>query len=406
MSDPNPLFDQDERLRHRIEIQSRQIERVFSRYQLAAQVSGGRVRPRQTQFDLKTTLAAGWDRVRQLQEDLKLALRVDNLDMDVANGRVRIQVAQEEAAVRLLDVMGMLAEMPPMTAVLGLSESDQPVVLQFDSASAPHLLIAGEPGAGKTALMRTIAISLALNNRQSQFQLMVLDPETEASQRNYMALEPLVYLPHMLTAVSYRREEIVESLAFLAAEMHYRQEQQNPQPQILVLIDHAAEMLELGGEPVSVPLQQLLQRGPDVGIHLVLSTSRPQAASLDGLMKANCPMRIVGRLTDETASRAAAGMGGVRADYLLGEGDFVAVGQSRQTFFQAAFIGDFDQHHCLEMLHRQRGQVLVAQPAAAHGYGRAHVVPELDSQPFVLDEHVAALGQDVSQPLVLEGELP
>ncbi|MFQ5433820.1 MAG: FtsK/SpoIIIE domain-containing protein, partial [Anaerolineae bacterium] len=282
------------------------------------------------------------------------------------------------------------------------------VVIRIDPISVPHLLIAGEPGAGKSALMRTIAISLALNNRQSQFQLMVLALESEESRRDHMTLEPLVYLPHMLTAVCHRHEEIVESLAFLTAEMQYRQEQQNPQPLILVLIDHVAEMLEMGGEPVSVPLQQLLQRGPDVGIHLVLSTSRPHAASLDSLMKANCPMRIVGRLLDGAASRAAAGTDSVRADYLLGAGEFLVVASGPQTFFQAAFLGDFDQHLCLQLLHRQRSRALLAYPIKVNGSSHTTKTkrPELDSQPFTLDEHVVELGQDTSEPLVLDGDMP
>ena len=54
---------QKQRLQHRIEIQSRQIERVFARHEMAAEVTGGVVGPRAYRYELQAMLTTGWDRL-------------------------------------------------------------------------------------------------------------------------------------------------------------------------------------------------------------------------------------------------------------------------------------------------------------------------------------------------------
>ena len=93
------------------------------------------------------------------------------------------------------------------------------------------------PGAGKTMLLRALALSLALGNKQSQLQLVVidqLDSDGEAPEKG--ELYPLEFLPHLVTPLVKRLEDAVDALNFLVGEMNYRREQKITTPAIVVLV--------------------------------------------------------------------------------------------------------------------------------------------------------------------------
>ena len=133
-------------------------------------------------------------------------------------------------------------------------------------------------------------------------------------------------------------------------------------PTIVLLIDKAAHLLEAGEESVAQPLQVLLRQGAEAGIHCVLSTRRSDTAVITNQLRANLPVRLVGQVPDAIAAQAATGLLDTQAEYLLGQGDFLAVVGGESTHFQAAYLGDYDLHLCLDDLHRNRPLALLAQP--------------------------------------------
>ena len=55
-------------------------------------------------------------------------------------------------------------------------------------------------------------------------------------------------------------------------------------------------------------------------------------------MKANFPVRLVGRVMSSEDARVAAGIGGTGAERLSGHGDFLAISAEGTLRFQAAYI--------------------------------------------------------------------
>jgi len=109
-------------------------------------------------------------------------------------------------------------------------------------------------------------------------------------------------------------------------------------PRIVVVIDELADLLMTGGQAVQWALTRLTQRGREAGIHVVAATQKPTAAILGPLVKANFPVRLVGRVTSIEDARTATGWSGTGAERLMGRGDFIAVAEGRVMHFQAAHV--------------------------------------------------------------------
>lgn len=356
--------EQQERLQHQLQVQSEQIERVFSQHQFSTHIAGGTVCPSLISFNLNSTLNQGWEKLRNLTNEIKSVLSVPEVRISREDGQLKLHITRPEGPpVALLDLLPLLSDLPPVTATLGLDESGRPILLDFYNPDVTHVLVAGDSGAGKTSLLRTIATSLALKNRQSNLQLLLIDPETAGSRKSYKILQPLAFLPHMLAGISYRLEEAVETLNFLQGEMDYRREQQVKLPTIMLMVDKVDHLLEVGDDAVRDPLLALLQCGAAVGIHCILSCTNPETAVFDNQMRANLPVRLVGQVMDGGAAQAATGLSDTQAEYLLGQGDFLAIVGGEASHFQAAYIGDYDLHLCLDDLHRRQPLPLLARPA-------------------------------------------
>ena len=148
-------------------------------------------------------------------------------------------------------------------------------------------------------------------------------------------------LPHLARPVIQETDEATEALQSLVRLME-RRALPDPSPAwapgIVVVIDELADLLMTGGKAVQWALTRLTQRGREAGIHVIAATQKPTAAVLGPLVKANFPVRLVGRVTGVEDARTATGWSGTGAERLAGRGDFLAVAEGRVIRFQAAHV--------------------------------------------------------------------
>jgi DNA segregation ATPase FtsK/SpoIIIE-like protein len=199
---------QENRLQHQLEIQSKQIETVLSENELDAQVAGGYVQSRSIRFDLSSHLEAGLGKLRFLKHDILNALGVADVEIEQSNGRWHLNVKRpDEPPVSLLDLLTLIPDLEPLTAVVGMSEEGSPIFIELSAEAVPHILIAGDDNAGKSSLLRTIALSLAVSNKQHQLQIAVMDGNKKNIFGKDRILTPLSFLPHMVCAVADEAED-------------------------------------------------------------------------------------------------------------------------------------------------------------------------------------------------------
>jgi S-DNA-T family DNA segregation ATPase FtsK/SpoIIIE len=224
---------------------------------------------------------------------------------------------------------------PPQALILGLDEEGCPLMVRPAAPSVAHILVAGTTGSGKSALMASMALSLALNNAPSQAKLVLIDPKGS----EFRALEGL---PHLLAPIIRGMEDgAVQTLAMmirLIEEMERRDKALDSAPPIFVFIDELAELMMVGGEAFQAALTRVTQRGRGAGIHIIAGTQKPTAEVIGSLVKANFPTRIVGAVASPEDAKVASGLAGTGAEKLLGNGDFLLISRDQQIRFQAAYI--------------------------------------------------------------------
>ncbi|MBP5680114.1 MAG: DNA translocase FtsK, partial [Bacteroidales bacterium] len=214
-------------------------------------------------------------------------------------------------------------------------------VFTFDLAKAPHMLVAGATGQGKSVGLNAIITSLLYKKHPSQLKIVLVDPKmVEFSvyaniDKHYLAKLPDAEDP-IITDVS----KVVQTLKSLCAEMEDRyallreagcrkleeyndkfiHRKLNPNkhidapigskegthhhylPYIVAIIDEYGDLIMTAGKEVELPIARIAQKARAVGIHMIIATQRPSAKIVTGIIKANFPARIAFRVSSATDS--------------------------------------------------------------------------------------------------------
>ena len=327
----------------KLEFQADRIETVLSLHKVPARVTGGTVTPRWIRFQVLPAIGAKISKIKRLSEEMAAALDAPACRVSRRGAAVAVEVPRDDPQpVCLLPLYTQLAEdsststltsIPPVTAILGLAEDGAPLLIRLPSPDVAHILVAGTTGSGKTALLQTMILSLAMANPPHSLAIVLIDPKAHA-------FNPFADLPHLARPVIWDTEEAIEALHSLVRLME-RPSQTGTvarRPAVTLFIDELADLLMVGGKPVQEALTRLTQRGREAGIHVVAATQKPTAAVIGPLVKANFPVRLTGRVSSATDARTATGWAGTGAERLTGRGDFVAVAEGRVIRFQAAYV--------------------------------------------------------------------
>lgn len=320
-------------MRRMLEYQADRIEAVLSQHKVTARVTGGTVTPRWVCFKVLPAVGARITRIKGLGEEFAAALDAPSCRVARRGAAVMVEIPREDARPVLLEpLLRELGEVPPMTAVLGLSDDGAPLLIRLPSPDVAHILVAGTTGSGKTALLRTLVLSLALRHPDPrELALVLLDPKGRA-------FGDMADLPHLTRPVVVQTEEALEALRSLVRLMEQRDLRGESAPPVVIVIDELADLVMVGGAQAERDLTRLVQRGREAGISVVGATQKPTAAVVGSLLKANFPVRLVGKVASAQDARVASGWPGTGAERLLGRGDFIAVAEGKTYRFQAAYV--------------------------------------------------------------------
>jgi S-DNA-T family DNA segregation ATPase FtsK/SpoIIIE len=296
--------------------------------------------PRTVQFHLAPAAQTKLARLESLTEEVALALGTPSARLTRANGTLSLEVPRSDSRfVALADLDARIQNDEHLrrivcsagTAILGLDSEGVPLLLRLSSPDVAHCLIAGTTGSGKTELARTIIASLVMHQKPRDLQLALFDPKLHG-------LAPFQHAPHLLFPIVADPDHTLVKMRYLVAEMERRDLLLAERPRIVVVVDELTDLLQVCGSELEMLLTRLVQRGRSAGISVIACTQKPTARAVGGLMKANFPVRLVGRVASTDDARVAAGIGGTGAEKLAGRGDFLLLACGEIIRFQAAMM--------------------------------------------------------------------
>ena len=323
-------------MRKMLEYQADRIEAVLARHKVPGRVAGGTLTPRWVRFKVFPALGSRISRIKGLSEEFAAAVDAPSCRVARKGSAVVVEIPREDTeGVRLIPMLRDVHDLPSVTALLGLAEDGTPLFIRLPSPDVAHVLVSGTTGSGKTALLRTMVLSMAMRHaRDDELSLVLVDP------KGGRALGCLGGLSQLARPVIVSIEEAVEALQSLVRLMEQRDLSAQNRPAVVVVIDELADLMMVGGAEPERLLTRLVQRGREAGIHIVAATQKPSAAVIGGLIKSNFPVRLVGKVTSAQDAQTASGWPGTGAERLLGKGDFLAVAAGTLYRFQAAYATD------------------------------------------------------------------
>lgn len=257
-----------------------------------------------------------------------------------------VAVDRFDSAARNFCASNMLLPVSPGVDVAGV-----PVV--FDLAEAPHLLVGGTTGSGKSVCVNALLLSLFLASSNRPIKLALIDPkQVEFSLWRDCGLLYADIATSTSSAIGLL-DELVDEMEHRYAQfaqlgvknLTEARERGFDGGWIVVAVDELADLVMQGksGKSAEEKLVQLAQKARSAGIHLILATQRPDAKTFSGLLRSNCPARIALKVQKSTESTIILDETG--AETLLGKGDMLIKGvgvplqRAHGYFIQAREIG-------------------------------------------------------------------
>ncbi len=349
------------------------IKRTLANFGIEVEMDEITVGPTVTRYALKPAEGVKLSRIVGLQSDLALSLAAHPIRIEAPiPGKSLVGIEIPNKSKSIVGLATLLADdkfqnaAKALTIALGRSIGGKAVFGNL--AKMPHALIAGTTGSGKSATIHAIITSLLYRNGPDDLKLILIDPKR---------VELTLYknIPHLLTPVITEAKKTILALKWAAKEMDRRYDilesesvrdvesyhnnifgkkgkktttnsdgvevevAEERMPYIVIVIDELADIMTSYPRELESAIVRLAQMSRAVGIHLILSTQRPEVNVITGLIKANVPARIALKVSSQIDSRTILDAGG--AEKLLGAGDMLfSSGEAQPERLQSAFISE------------------------------------------------------------------
>ncbi len=234
--------------------------------------------------------------------------------------------------------------------LLGRNEQDNEVVYYNLDSEDPHALIGGMTKSGKSVLLNIFIIDLIRTNGPEELRLILVDPK----QVEFTRYKGMPYLDE--DGIVTKKELAIQKLHTLVNEMErryslfaeagvneinkYNRKIDSKIPRIVLIFDEFADWMlddEFKREASST-VQSLSGKARAAGIHLIVSTQRPDNSVVVPILRANLGAKFALRVDSEKNSAIILDDSG--AEKLLGNGHMIAKFAGKKQYIQTAFMSD------------------------------------------------------------------
>ena len=314
------------------------LQETLEDFGLSVQVKGWVAGPTVTLFKVALPSGVRVSRITVLSDDIALALAAPGVRIFApipGTNFVGIEVPNKKRQSVLLGDVLDAAPAGPLQMAIGKDVEGNKVVV--DLAKAPHVLIGGTTGSGKSVGINSFIMSMLMRNTPSEVRMILIDPKR---------VEFTLYngIPHLYIPVVEDPKDASAALNWGVTEMERRLkvfssvgarnigqfntkvqsgelENEATMPYIVIVIDELADLMMNVGKEVEFAISRIAQLARAAGIHLIVATQRPSANVVTGLIKSNITTRMAFTVASGIDSRVILDTAG--AENLTGYGDML-----------------------------------------------------------------------------------
>ena len=337
-------------------------------------------------------------KIRNLEDDIALSLAADGIRIIApipGKGTIGIEVPNKKKCVVSMESVlnSKTYQETTMELPCALGKTITNEVFMIDLAKAPHMLVAGATGMGKSVGLNAIVTSLLYKKHPSELKIVMVDPKkVEFSVYNPIENHFLAKLEEEEEPIITDVQKVVKTLNSLCKLMDTRYDllkaagvrnikeyneafkarKLNPMqghdfmPYYVVIIDEFGDLIMTAGKEIELPICRIAQLARAVGIHMIIATQRPTAQIITGTIKANFPARVAFRVAAMMDSRIILDRPG--ANQLIGRGDMLYLNGGDPTRVQCAFVDTPEVSRICKFISSQQS------------FGHAAYLPEVDEE--------------------------
>ena len=380
-SDGKPFIDMHEQTNNK-----NRIVEVLRSFGVEISSIKATVGPTITLYEITPAAGVRISKIKNLEDDIALSLAALGIRIIApipGKGTVGIEVPNAKPAVvsmeSILNSKKFQESTMELPCAVGKTITNE--VFMFDLAKAPHLLVAGATGQGKSVGLNAIITSLLYKKHPAELKIVLVDPKKvefsvySSIEKHFLAKIPDDDAEPIITDVT----KVIHTLNSLCKEMDMRYDllkmaqarnikeynkkfidrQLNPQhghhymPYIVVVIDEFGDLIMTAGKEVELPIARIAQLARAVGIHMIIATQRPTTNIITGTIKANFPSRIAFRVGAMIDSRTILDRPG--AQQLIGRGDMLYLNGGEPVRVQCAFVDTPEVERINQYIANQQG---------------------------------------------------
>ena len=359
------------------------------------------VGPTITLYEITPAQGVRISKIRNLEDDIALSLKALGIRIIApipGKGTIGIEVPNEKKCIvsmqSVLNSKKFQETTMDLPCAMGKTITNE--VFMFDLAKAPHLLVAGATGQGKSVGLNAILTSLLYKKHPAELKIVLVDPKmVEFSIYAKIANHFLAKVPdENASPIITDTTKVIRTLQSLCVEMDARYEllmkagernikdynrkfiarQLNPEhghkfmPCIVVVIDEYGDLIMTAGKEIELPIARIAQKARAVGIHMIIATQRPTTNIITGTIKANFPARIAFKVSQGIDSKTILDRMG--AQQLIGRGDMLYLSGNDPIRVQCAFVDTPEVDKINRFIADQQGYLEpfeLPEPAVADG---------------------------------------
>ena len=356
------------------------LERVFNDFGIVGKVVEVHVGPTVTQYEVELKAGTKVNKVLSINREIALALAAKDVRIQApipGKSTIGIEIPNPvQADVKLKDILvGLPKKLENSKLVAPLGKDIMGNIQYFEINKAPHLLVAGATGSGKSVCINNFIVSILMRTKPDEVKLILVDPKkVELSVYDGVPhlLRPVVTDPKKASVALQKVVQIMDERYDLFEQTgtksigtynEYVEKQiskgkdMEKMPFLVVIIDELADLMMVCSKEVEESITRITQLARAAGIHLIVATQRPSTDVITGLIKANIPSRLSFAVSSSIDSRTILDMTG--AEKLLGKGDmlFLPMGENVPIRIQGSYVSDEEIKRVVDFVKRGKKPV-------------------------------------------------